>query len=173
LAVDAWARAQSFDELKKRSKHDLFFTQLATTPEKSRGKLFELKLHLRQVLQHEDIGENSAGVKEVYEARGVTEESRSNFYVVIFADKPPQLPDRGPIFTRKPRLKANFLKLWRYEDGGDRRRYAPLLDRTRLIWQEKPRQHRPETPAEGSGYFWPAIGGGTVVLFGDRGRVDL
>ena len=118
-----WARAQSFDELRKRANHNLFFTQLAKDPEKNRGKLFELKMHLMQSLEHEDVPENSAGVKELYEARGWTEESKANPYLVVFADRPPKLP-LGADIREEATFVGYFLKLLSYEDGLGRRRCA-------------------------------------------------
>lgn len=162
-----WARAQSFDQLKKRAAAEargqpgghIFFTQVWEQPEKYRGKLLYLRLHLKRALAHE-APENALGVKQVYEAWGWTEESKSFPYLVVFPDRPAGLP-LGPDIHEEAVFVGYFLKLMSYE-AFDVRRAAPLVI-GRLHWKENLartalRQNRP-------GYFWPvALGGGVLLL---------
>ena len=72
-----WARAQSFAELERRAADGVVYTQLLEQPDKYRGKLLRLRLHIRRVLDWE-APKNSAGVRRVYEAWGWTDESKSH-----------------------------------------------------------------------------------------------
>jgi hypothetical protein len=83
-----WARAQTFAQLESRAARDPIYTRLWEQPEKHRGKLFRLRLHIKRVLEH-PAPKNSAGVTTMYEAWGWTDESKSYPYVVLFSELPP------------------------------------------------------------------------------------
>jgi hypothetical protein len=157
-----WSMTQTFDELKERSRDDLFFTNFADIPNKLRGQPIRLKLSLRRVLKHDDLSQNSVGAKEVYEAWGVTNESRSGLYVVAFYDKPPQLRV-GAEVHEEAEFVGYFLKLMSYEDYAVQR-WAPLLI-GRLHWRENLTRSALRRQREG-GDFWPwlIVAGGVVVL---------
>ena len=158
-----WSMTQSFDELKARARKDLFFTNFADIPDKLRGKPIRLKLSLRRVLKHDDLGKNSVGVKETYEAWGLTNESRSGLYVIVFYDKPPELP-LGAEIHEEAEFVGYFLKLMGYEDYAVQR-WAPLLI-GRLRWRENPLRSSLKRQREEQ-KLWPWIigGAGIVVLF--------
>lgn len=130
-----WSMTQSFDELWKRARKDRYFTHLGQDPEKHRGELIALKISLRRALAHE-AGKNSAGVNQVYEAWGVTEESRTGLYCLVYYDQPPQLPLQ-PSIHEEALFVGYFLKLMSYEDAMGTTRWAPLLI-GRLRWRENP-----------------------------------
>ena len=120
-----WSLTQPFDELGKRAKDDVPFTKLWEQPERYRGKLIRLRLHVRRVVEHDDAPKNPSDVANVYEAWGWTDESRSFPYVVVF----PELPEGLPIGTD---IRADivfvgyFLKIMTYK-AFDNTRGAPLL----------------------------------------------
>ncbi|WP_437191869.1 hypothetical protein [Planctomicrobium sp. SH527] len=119
-----WSRAQTQDELLKRSVKNPFFTQIWETPAKNRGKPYTLKLYVRRVLSHEPE-ENSAGVKKVYEIWGVTEESRANLFVIVTDQLPPGFPE-GDKVEATALFTGYFLKILGYQ-AFDAQRGAPLM----------------------------------------------
>lgn len=130
-----WSMTQSFDELWERARKDRYFTHLGQAPQKHRGELIALKVSLRRALAHE-VEKNSAGVQQVYEAWGVTEESRTGLYCLVYYDQPPQLPLR-PSIHEEALFVGYFLKLLSYEDAMGTTRWAPMLI-GRLRWRENP-----------------------------------
>lgn len=157
-----WSMTESFDDLWERSRKDLYFTHLAEAPEKYRGELIGLKVSLRRALAH-DAEENSAGAKQVYEAWGVTNESRSGLYCFIFYDKPAELEIK-PNIHEEATFVGYFLKQFTYEDAMGTKRWAPLLI-GRLHWREnltRSALHRQRH--EGPLWSWIIVAGGAVVL---------
>ncbi len=119
-----WANAQSSADLYRRAQPDVFYTQLWEQPQKYRGKLLRLRLYVRRVLQHETPA-NSVGVSQLYEAWGVTDESKSHPYVVIFSELPPGL-STGADVRKDVIFVGYFLKIMSYTSA-DANRAAPLL----------------------------------------------
>ncbi len=130
-----WSMTQSFDELWERAHKDRYFTHLGEVPEKHRGELVGLKLSVRRTVSF-PAPQNSAGAKTVYEAWGVTDESRGNFYCLVFYDKPPELPIH-PDVHEEVQFVGYFHKLLTYQDPLDKTRWAPLLI-GRIRWRENP-----------------------------------
>ena len=119
-----WARAQSFADLERRAVHGVVYTQLWEQPDKYRGKLVRLRLHIRRILDWE-APENSAGVRRVYEAWGWTDESKSFPYVVVFSDLPEGIP-LGDNVEEEGLFVGYFLKTIAYT-AFNRNRSSPLL----------------------------------------------
>ena len=157
-----WTRAQTFDELKARARRDVLFTQLWEQPDKYRGQLVYLKMHLKRALRHDEAPANPLGLKDVFEAWGWTEDSKSYPYLVVFPERPPGLP-LGPDIHEEATFVGYFLKEMSYE-AFDVRRAAPLLI-GRLRWRENPTRValRQQRDPEG---FWMVIGIGGVALMG-------
>lgn len=154
-----WSRSQPFTELEKRARHDLVFTNLWEQPEKYRGELIQLRLHIKRALSHE-APENPADVKTVYEAWGWTDESRSFPYLVVFSELPPELP-LGPDIHEEAVFVGYFHKIMSYQ-AYDAPRGAPLLI-GRLQYQRN--EAREALRHRDDGSFWPAAAiGGAVVL---------
>jgi hypothetical protein len=84
-----WSRAQTFAEMEHRAARDVAYTRLFEQPEKYRGHLLRLRLHILRILDWE-AHENSAGVKHVYEAWGWTDQSNA-LYVAVFSELPAQM----------------------------------------------------------------------------------
>ena len=87
-----WSDNQTFAAMRRRAVRNVFYTQLWEEPEKYRGKIIELRLHVKQVLQWKDVPKNPAGIKTVFEARGWTDESNSLPYIVVFNELPSGFP---------------------------------------------------------------------------------
>ncbi len=120
-----WAYAAPGDELQKQAQSDLLLNDLIQAPHKHRGKLVDVELKVRLMRQH-DAPENSANIKQVYEAWGPTEESRTFPYCVVFADIPPGVEVKGAAFFNA-RFVGFFLKNIAYEDATGAKRSAPLI----------------------------------------------
>lgn len=158
-----WSMTQSFDELWERSRKDLYFTHLAEAPEKYRGELIGLKVSLRRALAHEAEEKNSAGAKQVYEAWGVTNESRSGLYCLVFYDKPAELAIQ-PSIHEEATFVGYFLKQFTYEDAMGTKRWAPLLI-GRLRWRENvTRSALRRQRTNGDYWQWLIIGGAALVI---------
>lgn len=157
-----WSMTESFDDLWERSRKDLYFTHLAEAPHKYRGELIGLKVSLRRALTHE-AEENSAGAKQVYEAWGVTNESRSGLYCLVFYDKPPELAIQ-PSIHEEATFVGYFLKQFTYEDAMGKKRWAPLLI-GRLRWRENLTRSALRRQRQGGNHWqWLIVAGAVVVL---------
>ncbi len=130
-----WSMTQPFDELWERAHKDRYFTHLGQNPDKHRGELIAMKVSLRRSLKHDAV-KNSAGAKEVFEAWGVTTESRTGLYCFVVYDLPPRIP-LGPNIHEEAEFVGYFHKLFSYEDALGKTRWAPLLI-GRLRWRENP-----------------------------------
>ena len=144
-----WAYAKPGEELRKLARTDLQFTHLFQAPDKHRGALVDVKLHVRLMRQH-DAAENSAQVTRVYEAWGPSDESQTFPYCVVFVDVPPGIEIKGSCF-----LDARFVgffhkKMW-YMDAMGVERTAPLLIGRMLYDEAAAKQNQPD---EGLNVRW-------------------
>jgi hypothetical protein len=153
-----WTRAQSFDQLQERARRDLLFTHFWERPAKYRGELTFLKLHIERVLTY-DAPPNEAGLKQLYEAWGWTDDSKSFPYVVVFSELPAGMR-LGAHVSEDATFTGYFMKLLPYQ-AFDVKRAAPLLV-GRLRWQENPARAAIQ-PHDGS-VFWLTLGGGGILL---------
>lgn len=119
-----WARAQSFADLERRAEKHVVFTQFWQQPDKYRGKLIRLRLHVVRILTWE-AGENSAGVKHVYEVWGWTDESKSFPYLVVLSELPKGMPI-GDGLHQEGVFVGYFLKTMAYT-AMNKNRSSPLL----------------------------------------------
>lgn len=119
-----WSRTESFADLKARAAKGVAFSQIWEDPQKYRGELVHLKLHVRRVLRY-DADENPLKVKTVYEAWGWTDDSKSYPYVFVFADPPVGLPI-GTDVQAEVEFVGYFMKIMSYT-AFDVNRGAPLL----------------------------------------------
>jgi hypothetical protein len=157
-----WSMTESFEDLWERSRKDVYFTHLAEAPQKYRGELIGLKVSLRRALAHE-AEKNSAGAKQVFEAWGVTNESRSGLYCFVFYDKPPELAIQ-PSIHEEATFVGYFLKQFSYEDAMGKKRWAPLLI-GRLRWRENlTRTALRRQRNDGNHWQWLVVAGGVIVL---------
>lgn len=131
-----WSVTQPFAELEQRAHEDVSFAQLWEQPEKHRGKLIRLRLHIRRVLDY-DAPQNPLGTAKVFEAWGWSDESLSFPYVVVMPEKPEQLP-MGHEMRGEVVFVGYFFKIMSYK-AFDNARGAPLLvGRARMASISKP-----------------------------------
>ena len=121
-----WARSQSFGELEARAHRDVPFKKLFEQPDKHRGELIRLRLHVRQVIEWDDVTINPLGVKTTYDLAGPTDESGSNPYVVSCFEVPPEIPVETKANSEAV-FVGYFLKVLGYQGGDSQHRGAPLL----------------------------------------------
>jgi hypothetical protein len=127
-----WARRRSFVELEKRANPDVPIAKLAREPEKHRGELIRLRMRVRQIVEWDDVPENSAGVTTTYDLAGGTEESRGNPYVVVCFELPPAIKvatrtDVDVVFV------GYFLKILKYDAFASARGAPVLIGRVRAV----------------------------------------
>ena len=120
-----WARRRSFAELEQRANRDVPFAKLWEEPQKHRGELIRLRIHVQRIVAWDDVPENSAGVKTVYELSGGTDESRGNPYIVVCAELPPEIKVASETHAEVV-FVGYFLKILGY-DAFKVRRGAPVL----------------------------------------------
>jgi hypothetical protein len=119
-----WARAQTFADIDRRAARDVAYTKLFEEPEKYRGKLLRLRLHILRILDW-DAHENSAAVKHVYEAWGWTDQSNA-LYVTVFSE----LPEGMKLGTGQHQegvFVGYFLKDMAFQEFNHKKGAAPLL----------------------------------------------
>lgn len=135
----AWELRQPTAALRKRALKDVTFRDLWQQPEKWRGKLVEIPVHLRRTLTVSRVAENELGIKTIYEAFGWNSQSQPYWYWMIVPELPPDMP-RGENIYEEATFVGYFLKLLPYEDRDGKTRATPLLI-GRLIWHPAP--HNP------------------------------
>ncbi len=146
-----WCRTQSFEEFEQRARRDLAVTQIWEEPQKYRGTPIRLRMHVRRVLKHTEVKENPLGAKDVYEAWGWTDESKSLPYVVVFTEKPPELPVGNDVEVDVV-FVGYFLKIMTYTTFDDKRRLTPLmLGRVRVVPRPVPMSSVAASPWEIAG----------------------
>ena len=122
-----WARAQPFEDLELRAKTDFVYAQLFQNPEKYRGQLIRLRLHVGRILKFDDIPENSSQATQLFELWGRTDESKSHPYGVVVPEIPSWFKLGGENIHEECVFVGYFIKLMAYDISGDKRRAAPLL----------------------------------------------
>jgi hypothetical protein len=153
-----WARAQSFADLESRALKNVVYTQFWQQPEKYRGKVVRLRLHVHRILNWE-AGENSAGVRQAYEVWGNTDESKSHPYVVVLSELPNGIP-LGDGVHEEGLFVGYFLKTLAYT-AFNKNRSAPLL-LGRMKWLSAAATAPPVVGRKD--WFWIAVVGVPVVL---------
>jgi hypothetical protein len=154
------AGSQPPETLRKQAREPKFndFHQFA--PE-HRGELVRLNLNVRRIDRYSVTEENVAGVKEVYELWGWTEEAKAWLYVAIVPELPAGLKV-GPVEERVT-LVGYFFKLQAYHAGDAKPGARPMLAPAiigRVIW----RPHPP--PAKEPWWMWAVLVGVVVVVVG-------
>jgi len=119
-----WTEHQSMDMLTRRSRGDVFFTELMQFPENYRGRLVSLDLNVRRVLAY-DLDDTPLGRKRLYELWGFSEESKAWLYVAVTAHLPEGMATGSDVYERI-RLTGYFFKLQGYYEAGAKPRAAAL-----------------------------------------------
>jgi hypothetical protein len=132
----AWTLHQSTAEMRKRAEQDVTYQDLWNQPDKWRGKLIELPLHLQRTITVNDPVENELGLKTLYEAWGWNSNSQPYTYWLILPELPPGMP-RGENVLEEATFVGYFFKLIPYEDRQGKQRATPLVI-GRLVWHPAP-----------------------------------
>ncbi len=120
-----WARAQPFEDLEVRAKRNPVYSQFFESPDKHRGQLFRLRLHVRRIVEHEDLPQNSAEARKVYELWGFTDESKDHPFAIVVPEIPSWFKVGGEVEEECVAV-GYFFKLLAYE-AFHTNRAAPLL----------------------------------------------
>ena len=154
-----WAQAQTFDALVGRARKDVTFREIFEQPDKFRGKLVGLRLHVKQVVRFEASPHEAPFVKEVYEVWAFNDDSKPYSYALITTSLPEGIRV-GSNVDQDITFAGYFLKLFPIEDHEGIRRAVPLLI-GRVAWRPTPSQ-RPR-PSE-TEWNWPWVAGGVLLL---------
>jgi len=160
-----WVNQQPAALLEGRSRKDVRLTDLVELPDKYRGKLIHLRLHLMQMFSYE-TEDSPIGTNRVYEARGWTDESNPWPYLVVFEDRPPGMP-MGRDIREEASFDGYFLKLMSYEAHDGKARFAPVL-MGRLVWHPVK-----QTAQSDSEWKWAAVLLGVLLVIFMIGRWTL
>lgn len=153
-----WAKSQSPQAMRARGRRDLLFTHLWERPAQYRGQLIRLHLlHLRRILSYELPADVHPGVHRVYEGWGFTDESGTNFYLVVFPELPKGMP-LGPDVHEDVTFTGYFLKLMPYVAVDAKQRGVPLLI-GRVIWHPAAKAAQ----SKGAEWQWGLMIGGAVI----------
>ncbi len=156
----SWEEHQSTRSLFERSTKDVTFKQLWQDPQKWRGKLVQIPVHLRRTEKVSDVADNPVGLTTVYEVWGWNSDSQPYWYWMVCPRLPPQMPSGGDIYEEAT-FVGYFLKLLPYEDHQGKTLATPLLI-GRLVWH--PGADNPLATSDE--WTWPwIVGGGLVALF--------
>ena len=152
----SWVEHQPLEVLQQRARSDLLFTHLVEAPDKYRGQIIHVRLHLARTLSYEAEA-NQLGIKQLYEAWGYTDESRGWPYVVVFSDLPPGMPIRASV-QEEASFYGYFLKTMSYE-AFNKRNVSPVLI-GRIVWH--PLATRQASTPE---WFWvTCLAGGFIAI---------
>lgn len=140
-----WSRTQSLHDLERRAQPEPPFIQLWEEPARYRSQPIRLRMHVRRV-HHWTDSDNPLGLKDVYEAWGWTEGSKSQPYVIVFPERPAALPVgdeiRGEIV-----FVGYMLKIMAYKTMDGKSQAAPLLiGRARTTTSPMSTKPPPESP---------------------------
>lgn len=169
----SWARAEPFQDLEKRASPEVPFVQLWEQPDRYRGQLIKLRLHVARVLDYESPLRNDRGPPRVYEAWGRTDDSQSFPYVVVFPDLPEGLPT-GQKAEGEIEFVGYFLKIMSYTPA-DASEKSPFRGAPLLVGRARPasatiakpiRRPSPENPFTFLGTLMLAAGGVAIVGLG-------
>ena len=152
--IFSWVDHQSAEALRKRATRAFFYDTLVKSPETMRLQVLEVKLVVRQIVPV--MGKPKDGKpqplrtrdgKEIYEVRGVSQESGSNLYFGAVTDLPPGT-QIGTLINEDARLIGYFFKVQGYisqqqqlDFEATRRKVVPLkapLIIGRLVWLADP-----------------------------------
>jgi len=154
--VVQWVINQPVSLMEKRAKTDVTLNDLMLSPEEYRGKLVELSLNARMIVEDNRGAPREFGFP-IYEIWGSTADSGAWLYDAVVIDLPEGLPV-GPRVNVKIRVVGYFFKLQGYYPArskpGARPEKAPLVI-GRVVWAEP---GRPETAGTAWPWAWIILG---------------
>jgi hypothetical protein len=116
----------SFQKLHDSANSKIKFNELYGNPSKHRGELIAREIVVRRVTRYEAEPSNKAGVNEVYEIWGSTDQSHAWLYVFI-TNKLPEGFNEESMLKKRMQFAGYFFKLLAYQPGGAPPNAKPLL----------------------------------------------
>ncbi len=159
----AWQSRQSIADLQKRADKNVTFRDLWNEPDRYRGKLVELRVHLRRTIKVDNVAANDLGVTSLHEVFGWNSGSQPNWFWMVVGELPPGMSSGENIYEEATFI-GYFLKLLPYEDREGHTRATPLLI-GRLIWHPAP--SRPLAASDEWRWTW-YLAAGLLALFALR-----
>ncbi len=89
------ANEKPMEELLAEARSNPRFHDFYTAPSKHRGELIQLALHVKRVIPYPVEVENRAGVKQLYELWGWTDEAKAWLYCCITSELPRGFHDQA------------------------------------------------------------------------------
>jgi hypothetical protein len=118
------------EQLRSQARENPRFDNFHKSPSAHRGELVHLAVNLRRILPIEIKFENEAGVKQLYELWGWTDEAKAHMYCCITPELPPGFPTSGDV-AQRIELTGYFFKLQAYQPGdappNARNQVAPVV----------------------------------------------
>lgn len=161
-----WSMNDTTAQMRKRAKANVRFGELFQNPDKYRGKLLDLDVHIRQAVVDDDLPQNDLGLKRTFEVWGWNNSSQPYSYVLVSAEVPRDMP-LGAGLGEEGRFVGYFLKLMSYEDHEGKRRSAPLLI-GRLMWEPSPEALAKVNAAGKTDWRWWLLAAVLLALFALR-----
>lgn len=160
--VVQWVLNQPVSLLEKRARTDVTLNDLMLWPEEYRGKLLEMTLNARMILEDQRNAPREFGFP-IYEIWGSTADSGAWLYDAVVVDLPKGLPV-GSRVNVKVRVVGYFFKLQGYYPArarpGARPEKAPLVI-GRVVWAEP---GAPEKAAGAWSWQWVLLGALAVLI---------
>lgn len=159
--VLAWVYFQPAETLLKRATRNVPYDDFLSEPGKHRGKIYALNLNMKLCRR---FPEPVDGDLTLYEAWGVTQQSKTFLYDAIILDPPKGFPisDTAEI-SEKATVVGYFFKVQGYKPGRAKPNAPPELAPMfigRLVW--KPVQ--PVSSSTTEWYLGAIVGGAAVVV---------
>ncbi len=121
---------QTPEELRAKARDNPRFNDFYRQPAAHRGEVVHLVLNLRRVIRLPIKAKNEAGVTELFELWGWTEEAKAWMYCCIVPELPPGI-EEGDSVNHRIELTGYFFKMQAYQPGGAapnaRNLVAPLV----------------------------------------------
>lgn len=131
-----WSRSQSFAELEQRAQRDVPFQKVWHEPDKYRGKLVRMRMHVRRVMEW-DAPKNPLDLAKTYEVFAWTDDSLSFPYLVVIPELPPGLPV-GVDVHGEIVFVGYFLKNMKYEAFDKTRGIPVFIGRAKSVARTMP-----------------------------------
>jgi hypothetical protein len=155
-----WQQTQSIKQLQKRATAGVTFREFWNEPQKWRGKLVQVSVHLRQTAKVDDAADNALGLKTIYEVWGWNSDSQPYCYWLVCPQLPPGMPS-GSRIQEEGTFVGYFLKLLPYEDHLGKTSAIPLLI-GQLVWHPMPNN----SLVRSDDWTWEwLLAGGLAALF--------
>jgi hypothetical protein len=161
-------RKRTLESLQSEARSGVKFNDLFSSPRAHRGQLVKIDLNVRRVIKAPVEKDNSAGIEQLYELWGPSDETKAWPFVAVTPDLPPGMPVAENVEERVT-VVGYFFKLQGYQAAASKPNSRPLVAPLligKIVWHGQP----PRQAAE-SGWFDHLFVAGLVlagVLLGAR-----